>query len=184
MNETTIAIVSAILGFIGKSLWDFFWKSKYEKQNSAHKKRMDFLERQLTEFYWPLLFQLKKNNIVWEKILNDPSDTLSEELNYKMSRDYFYPNNEKMMEIIESKYYLAQPHEELDSQIQNFIRHQAIFQGIRNSLNIDVDPIRFGEPWPNGFLEQVESYTNKLQLEYDEEVGRLKRIKNTAANNA
>lgn len=61
MNETTIAILSASTGFIGKSLWDFFWKRKQDRESSAHKKRMDFLERQLNEFYWPLLFQLKKN---------------------------------------------------------------------------------------------------------------------------
>lgn len=92
-----------------------------------------------------------------------------------MSRDYFFPNNEKMLTIIESKYYLAQPTKELDEEIQKFIRHQSIFQGIRNSLNeTNIDPIRFGEPWPNDFLTQIELNTIELQNEYNKEIGLIK----------
>ena len=181
MKESIIAIASAIVGFISKSIWDIYWKNKFERDTLAHKKRLEFIERQLTEFYWPLLFQIRKNDIVYRKIkqrrINDDNQQLSDELFFKLSREYFFPNNEKMMEIIESKYYLAQAPESLDEQIKIFIRHQAVFQGMRKLLEIPGDPIQFDEPWPQDFFEQVELQTKKLQDEFNREVRRIDKTK-------
>ncbi len=173
MNDPIIAILGAIIGFLGKSSWDIYWKRRHEKETLTQAKRMDLLERQLNEFYWPLLFLLRKNNIVWQRILqaHDPGDELEKDLSFKLSRQYFFPNNEKILEIIEGKYYLAQPPKEVSRQIELFICHQAIFQGIRNTLDNDVDPYRFGEPWPSGFLPAIEAHTLKLQSEYDSFLG-------------
>lgn len=175
MSDPIIAALGAIAGFLAKSSWDIYWRRRHEKESLSYKKRLETLERQLNEFYWPLLFQLRKNDIVWQRILDkrNPNDGLEEKLNFKLSRQYFFPNNEKMLEIIESKYYLALPPEDVREQIDFFIRHQAIFQGIRSVLKEDVDPIRFGEPWPDGFLPAIEKHTLMLQREYDDALGRV-----------
>jgi hypothetical protein len=174
MNETLIAILSALAGFLGKSSWDLYWKRKIERERISHQKRLDFLERQLTEFYWPLFFQLQKNGVVFNSIMNskDTNDALSAQLDYDLDRNYFYPNNEEMAKIIETKYYLAQPDEELEKLLMRFLRHQAVFTAIRKMGLNDKDPIRFGEPWPNGLYEAVEKKTKILQEEFDREIGR------------
>lgn len=173
MNESLLAILGAIIGFLGKSSWDLYWKKRHDKESFSHRKHLEKLERQLNEFYWPLLFQLRKNNIVWQRIAsrNDHNDPLEKELSFKLSRQYFFPNNEKMLDIIETKYYLAQPSEEIVKQIDLFIRHQAIFQGIKNTLDQDLDPIRFNEPWPEELLPVIEKHTLKLQADYNATIG-------------
>ena len=174
MSETLIAILSAVVGFLGKSAWDLYWNRKTEKERVSHQKRLDFLERQLTEFYWPLFFQLQKNSIVFERIMGskDANDALSAKLDYDLERNFFYPNNEEMAKIIQTKYYLAQPDESLQKLILRFLRHQAVFTAIRKMGLNDQDPIRFGEPWPMGFYEAIEKRTKNLQEEFDREIGR------------
>ena len=176
MHEHILTLLGAIIGFLGKSAWDIYWRKRHEKEALSLNKRVEILEKQLNEFYWPLLFQLRKNDIVWQRVMgvSHSEDELEKELINKLSREYFFPNNEKMLEIIESKYYLAQATEKVKIQIDAFIRHQSIFQGIRNTLNRDIDPIRFGEPWPNGFLPSIEEHTLKLQAEYDQILGMVK----------
>nr|WP_321409585.1 hypothetical protein [uncultured Carboxylicivirga sp.] len=179
-----IALSSVVLGFILKSVWDYSLKRKYERNEASHKKRMEFLERQLSEFYWPLLFYLKKNQIVFEKLIKSPvheSDDLKRELMTNMSRNYFFPNNEKMMEIIETKYFLAQAPETLNRLINDFIKHQAVFQGIKKTFEQDFDPIKFGEPWPYKINEAIEKHTLELQSQYDLEIGRMKKTSMSSA---
>ena len=145
-------------------------KRTLDSESHRREKRAAFLERQLSQFYWPLLFLLRRNQIVWRQVMNrgNTPDTLSRELHFKLSREFFYPNNEKMMKIIEEKYFLAQPSIELNEEIDRFLAHQSVFQGIRQSLGEeDVDPVRFGVPWPQGFLPAIETETEALQMEYD-----------------
>jgi hypothetical protein len=176
MENSLIAILGAIFGFLGKSTWDLYWKGRSDRKQMAERKRLDFLERQLTEFYWPLFFQLQKNNTVWERVLSkkNPDDALAAEIDYKIQREYFYPNNEEMAKIIETKYHLAQPDKELENFFVRFMRHQAVFKAIRDSGKQDFDPVRFEEPWPwpKGFFEAIEKRVKFLQKQFDEEIGR------------
>ena len=53
-------------------------------------------------------------------------------------------------------------------------RHQAVLSAIRESGRQNIDPIRFGEPWPKGFFEAIERRTVALQDYFDKEIGRIK----------
>lgn len=168
MTEAIVATLSAAGGFALKALWDYYSKRALEDERVKRTKRLEFLEKQLTHFYWPLLFQLRKNDIVWERVMDNPAaDGLAQELNAKIERNFFYPSNQRMLEIIEENYYLAQAPAELDEAINRFIRHQAVFQGIRESIGDQVDPVRFGEPWPEHFSKLIEARTQELQQQYD-----------------
>jgi hypothetical protein len=77
-----------------------------------------------------------------------------------------------MLKIIESNIHLAQPDGVLEKQLLHFIRHVAIFEALREAGMTDVDPIAVGEPWPAGLFPAIESRLNKLQQDYDKELGR------------
>jgi hypothetical protein len=70
MTEAAIGILSAVIGFLGKSAWDLFWKQRQERIALAHKKRIDFLGNQLSRFFWPIYIRLQMDNVVWERILD------------------------------------------------------------------------------------------------------------------
>ncbi len=173
MSESFLAIGSAIIGFVSKSIWDYFWKARFDKNQAALRKRTDFLERQLSEFYWPILIQLEKNDMVWNQVKNSDlvKGTISNEFYNKMKQEFFFPNNEEILRIIETKFYLSQSPDSLNSLIQEFVKHQSIFQGIKLHLKDDTLPDEFGIPYPAALLEEVRNFTEKLQKEYDKLIG-------------
>jgi hypothetical protein len=172
MTQWLLGVLGAIVGFLGKSIWDLYWSRREANAKLAHEKRLAFIERQLSEFYWPLFFLLQKNNVVFERIVAKwhTNDGFEATLNEQLRRDYFYPNNEAMASLIEQKYHLAQADSEMEQFIFRFMRHQAVFKATRELGRQDLDPIRFGEPWPDGFLQLVENRTRALQQSLDREL--------------
>jgi hypothetical protein len=62
MNQALLTTLAAAAGFIAKSLWDLYWKRRGDLETAARQKRLDFLERQLSLFYWPLYIHLQKRD--------------------------------------------------------------------------------------------------------------------------
>lgn len=174
MENTIIASLSAIAGFLSKSSWDMFWNRKNRRDLISHQKRLDFMERQLTEFYWPVFFLIQKSSIVWNRIMSrkDDNDSLLNKIDYNIERNFFYPNNQEIAKIIESKYYLAQADKELKDVIMAFLRHQSVFSAIKQMKYEDLDPVELGEPWPQEFYAIFKDRTLKLQAEYDDAISR------------
>ena len=57
------------------------YKSRKAIENQMAKirdeKRLEFLERQLSEFYWPLYIRLEKDRSIWKRILDINKETNS-----------------------------------------------------------------------------------------------------------
>jgi len=56
-------------------------------------KRLEFLERQLSEFYWPLYIRLEKDRAVWERILDidNEEDNLEQRLGVAIEKEVILP---------------------------------------------------------------------------------------------
>jgi len=177
MTETAIALLGAALGFLTKAAWDLWSGLRLDKERTARQKRIDFLERQLTEFYWPVFFQLQKNQIVWERLTSSVRDDegLAAEIDYKLERDYFFPTNVQIEQIIEEKFHLVQPDAELEHALLQFMRHQAVFKALRESGKHRIDPVRLGEPWPKDLFSLIELKARQLQKRFDKEIGSNER---------
>jgi len=175
MNHHFLVLLGVIVGFLGKYAWDLSRRKTLGQTRRSQFRRIEILERQLGEFYWPILVQLRKNNTVWKRMMaaKEQADDLDKNLRIKLPREYFFPNNEKILKIIEEKFCLSLPPENVKIQIELFIRHQAVLQAITQTISKNVDPIEFGEPWPNRLQPAMEEHTAKLQQEYDELVKRL-----------
>ena len=63
-------VVGGAAGFLLKSVWDRFWKRKDELEDLRRTKNLELIERQLSNFYWPLYFRLQKDNAVWSRLLD------------------------------------------------------------------------------------------------------------------
>ena len=71
--------------------------------------RLQLLERQLADFYWPIYLRLEKDNVIWERILDqerEDNESLKK-IGEFIEKDVIIPNHEEIVDIIESKIHLA-----------------------------------------------------------------------------
>ena len=168
MSETLIAIISASLGFMSKSLWQAYIDRKKDIEKSNRDKKISNLEAQLSDFYWPIYLRLQKDNVVWKRILDRKSDDEDKKkTGYEIEKSILLPNHEEIVKIIESNIHRARPDKVLEGQLLQYLRHISVYQSIRNAGILDKDPLHFDEPWPSELFGLIEDKTYELQRQYD-----------------
>ena len=138
-------------------------KSELTDQRSVAQERRALLSRQLSEFYWPLYFRLRKDTDVWE-VFPNARDLMGSALDEGILR----PNRQEMARLIDEKVYLAHADAELLEKFQRLLKHIAVSETLRATGSKNdpqqVDP-KYG--WPSDVLPAVEKDTLKLQREFD-----------------
>jgi hypothetical protein len=139
-----------------------------EQWSLSHTKRLEFLERQLTEFYWPLYWGLQKDNAVWERVLDrNKLDATKQKIARGIEQDFILPNHKEMVGIITSKIHLVDADPILEELLLAYVRHVAVYTVMRQAKIDDQDPMAQGEPWPKELFPMIEEHTNRLQEKYD-----------------
>ena len=169
MNETLIATLSAIAGFIGKALWDFYFAKKKERETLALNKKIEFLERQLSEFYWPVYLRLQKSTIFTDRIddVREEQSSLKHRLIIEIEKSLILPNHEETVKIIETNIYLAQPNEKFTELRLKYINHVAVYKALRSAGESKMLPYELGEGWPYDLFPEVQKRTYQIQEEYN-----------------
>lgn len=169
MDETLVGLLAGAAGFLAKSMWDYIVAKRQERDSLALNKRVERLERQLSEFFWPVYLRLQKDNAVWEKILdkNKGDDELRQAVGHEIEKNTILPNHDEIVSIIESKAYLAEPDQKLSQLLQQYLRHVAVYKSMRSAGCYDKDPIYLSEPWPSELFEVIETRTLALQKQYE-----------------
>src|SRR6185295_3529658 len=161
--------IGAIAGFVPKFLWDRYWRKRDELATLRRNKKLELLERQLSEFYWPVYLRLQKDNAVWQKILDsrNKEDSLRQRVGTEIEKTFILPNHDEIIKLIESKIHLAKADAELLKQLLTYIRHIAVYKAMRSSGVFEYDPIHLGEPWPEKLFPLIEERVKALQQNYD-----------------
>lgn len=152
-------------------------KNELAKQRFAA--RLGRLERQLSEFYWPVYLRLQKDNTVWRRLLDknrDPTDPLRQ-IGMKIETDFILPNHKELVAIVESKLHLADPSAELQGLLLKYIDHVAVYNAATAAGFADLhNTERHLLPeWPQGLFEAIEKRTTQLQADYDDVLARYER---------
>jgi hypothetical protein len=148
-------------------------KQKQSFENELAKQRdaihLKFVERQLSDFYWPIYLRLQKDNVVWRRILdrNQGDDALRQKVGVEIEKNFILSNHDEIVRIIESNIYLAKADEELLEPLLKYLKHIAVYKAMRAAGCYDKDPIHLQEPWPHDFFPVIEERTKALQSQYD-----------------
>src|SRR3712207_3572874 len=104
------SIVSTLLTYALKSVLDRYFSRKKEQDKLTINKRVEFLERQLSEFYWPIYIRLQKDKAVWEWILavGEDLDSLERRVGADFDINVVIPNHAENVDTIMSRIHLAQ----------------------------------------------------------------------------
>ena len=145
----------------------FALRNEFAKLRDA--KELDLLDRQLSQFYYPLYIRLHIDGAVWRRILDRAAgqDELRQRIGDHIERTVILPNHEEMVRIIQSNIHLAESDQRAFDSMLTYVRHVAVYKAMREAGCSDKDPITLGEPWPDDLLPQIEQTTDRLQRRYD-----------------
>ncbi len=138
-------------------------------ENATLTKRLDFRERQLAEFYWPLYMRLQMDNAVWERMaqITPESPVRDRKLAQTVEEKFILPNHRKALRVIQTKIHLADGDVDLERHLLSYVRHLAVFEALRALDVHDRDPKDVGEPWPHELFPIVARLTKERQAEFD-----------------
>ena len=154
----------AVIGFIGRSLYDIFL--------TIRNKKIEILENKLQKFYWPILIRIEKDNAIWETILSkkDNPDSLQYKLASIIEKNYVLQNHNEILEIMSSNMHLAEPDKELSDSIRKYIRNVTIYKALRESGEEKVFPLELGAEWPQDLYKLIKNRTEKYQKELNSKI--------------
>lgn len=168
MADPFLPVVTGLVGFLGKSAWDQYWSRRNEQAIREWQHRTTQLATQLSEFFWPLLLRLRRDDAVWTHMLVRASDDPAlAAYGRTIETAVLLPNHAAMVEIIEQGMRHTAGDHELQEMLVAYVRHAAVYRALREAGVRDRDPLALGVPWPKGLTELVEARTKARQAEYD-----------------
>ncbi|GAB4395648.1 MAG: hypothetical protein OHK0053_05290 [Microscillaceae bacterium] len=190
VDKGLLALLLAIVGYwVHRSLEKLkFENTKHleiEKQNlllnhkileSAREKDLERVEKQLSEFYYPIYFRLQKDNAIWRLSpqLNKENQPLPREANAIIEQEYILKNHREMVEIIETKVHLIEIDPELQTQINLYLKHMVIYDTLRRIESLQTyNPVDFQAPFPADFYITIEDRIKKLQEKHERLLNQL-----------
>lgn len=140
-----------------------------ERERLRAQKHLDYLDRQLSEFYYPIYIRLFIDGATWERLLdrNRGDDELRKRIGEEIEKSIILPNHEAIVGIMQSKIHLAEDDGAAFAAILKYIRHVSVYRAMRSAGCYDRDPIALNEPWPDDLLPIIERTTYALQKRYD-----------------
>jgi hypothetical protein len=154
-------------GHRSKGAIDSYLRRKEEARKFVLDKRVQFLEQQLSQFYWPIYLHLQKENLYWERLrerTQDPESSQSK-LSIQIESGVILPSHKEAMAVIEANLHLAGNSSVVEESLR-YVRHVKLYQMLR-AAGIKDDPVNHGEPYPAKFFPLIHERVNALQFEYD-----------------
>jgi hypothetical protein len=148
------------------------FKSHQDLKNELAKLRdarhIEFLDKQLSQFYYPIYVRLHIDNAVWKRILDKRGgdDELRRRLATAIEKNTILPNHEEVVRIIQSNIHLAESDGAAFEAMLRYISHVAVYKAVREAGCHDRDPASLGEPWPQDLLPMIVKTTGVLQDRY------------------
>lgn len=183
LDKGLLALIAALFGYwISKRLEDYKNAQKRladlerdkvvlrnEIQRAKRTREMEFKEKQLSEFYWPIYFRFAKDSAIWKVIpqLSDAAKVVPDAVGREMELTHLIKNHEEIVSILESNIYLAGADEGLVETLAAYIRHVAVYKALRATNTYNLNPIDVGEPMPDDIIVMIESRLRQIQLDYE-----------------
>jgi hypothetical protein len=172
VDKLAIAALILFAGFWLNRLLERF-KAERARENERERlrtqKQLDYLERQLSEFYYPIYVRLHIDTATWKRILDREhgDQDLRARVGAQIEQNVLMPNHDAIVNIIQSKIHLAEDDGDAFNIMLKYVRHVAVYKAMRAAGCVDRDPVTLDEPWPVDFLPIIERTAGRLQEEYD-----------------
>lgn len=183
LDKGVLAITALLIGYwISKRLEQYrsdqqrmsaLERDKVVLENELDKlkrtRQIEFKEKQLSQFYWPIHFRFAKDSAIWKIVpqLSDQATAVPDKVGREIELNHLVKNHEEIVSLMEANIHLAQPDAELLRGISAYVRHVAVYSALRSTNTYNLNPIDVGEPFPKELIASLEARLKKLQSEYD-----------------
>src|SRR5271168_1349591 len=166
--------VTFLAGIASKGIIDSYLRRRDDAHKFMLDKRVQFLEEQLSQFYWPIYLHLQKDNLLWDRLKDRDQDPESAEsrLSRQIETGVILPNHKEALAVIEAHLHLAGDASTVEASLR-YVRHVKVYEMLR-AAGITSDPISHSEPYPADYFPLIEKRVNSLQAEYDQLILRLR----------
>lgn len=190
MEEYLVYILSptfAVIGFIIRFIWDFY----INRRKRVLTEKINTIEYRLHDFYYPIYFRLKRERIIWEKIIKlfssvqsvpssvpairlfTPEMKLSREFRIHMSEPIIKALDDENLKIhreiqgiIHEGISKAVPSEDLIRILMQYDEHVTVYHILRHIGLKDKFPCQYGAPFPSNIMETLGRRITELQNDH------------------
>jgi len=174
IDKLAIGVLLLLGGFLLNRAIERY-KSRQALENQMAKirdeKRLKFLERQLSGFYWPLYMRLEKDRSIWKRILdvNKEPGSLDQRMGLEIEKGVILPNHRAMIQLIETRIHLAQPDSKLMAELIRYVKRATEYQALRDAGDTrHFSTNEIGIDWLHQDLfEEIKRITETLQSQYN-----------------
>ncbi len=177
MVTAGIAGIAVIVTVVGWNVSHYLAK-KREDRTLRIESTINKIERQIEEFYGPLLSRMELIFNVWrirEIIFNKVDNKCRGKIDEFVWKEYFLPLHDEIRDLIKVKFYLVDD-QKVASSIKEYLEHstQELFQKrIEKELNISTAHIE-GKRWPKDFHPNVLTALSDIKLIREDLIKELK----------
>jgi hypothetical protein len=166
--------IAFLAGVASKGIIDSYLRRRDDVHKFLLDKRVQFLEEQLSKFYWPIYLHLQKDNLIWERLKErtQDQDSAQSRLSLQIESGVILPNHKEALAMIEEYLHLAGDASIVEASLR-YVRHVKIYEMLR-AAGIKDDPVNHGERYPADYFLLIEKRVNALQAEYDQLILRLR----------
>ena len=131
-------IITLIIGFFLNSAYEQFKATQAAESQDRERKRA-FIDKQLSEFYYPILHHLQKDDAVWSMWNDNQFSDKNGKLAKYIENDVLLPNHASISRLLESKFNLVRNSSEhiditgLNEQLLQYQRHIAVYKALRST---------------------------------------------------
>ncbi|RRB06841.1 hypothetical protein [Larkinella rosea] len=131
-------ILTLIIGFFLNSGYEQFKAMQTSDAQDRARKR-EFIDRQLSEFYYPILHHLQKDDAVWSMWNDNQFSDKNGRLAKYIEQEVLLPNHESISKLLETKFNLVRNSSEnidinsLNNQLLQYQRHIAVYRALRKT---------------------------------------------------
>ena len=163
MSDSSVALITAglaaVVTVVGWNVSHYLARRR-EDRNRRIEAEISRIERQIEEFYGPLISLIKQIFNVWDirkRILESVDSDKKEKIREFIYSEYFLPLHIEMRELIKSKFYLNDD-EKVSEKLKEYLIHstqEVLQKRIYRELQISTVELK-GDGWPKSFSRRVE----------------------------
>lgn len=144
-----IPILAIILSFLANSTLDRNKNIAASRQEQLRADR-DFIDRQLSNFYYPIFLRLEKDSATWTlagQLSEESRNKVTPQFSEYIENGILLPNHQEIVEIIDGRLSLIKngreqyDPSELIAAIKKYQRHVAAYRALRAINNFGANPI-------------------------------------------
>lgn len=168
VDKAALGILALIAGYWINKQFERF-KSKQSLYLEIAREKRQLVEKQLAEFYWPILIRLEKDNAIWKSMLGKyKTDPTERKLGLEVEKAFILQNHDEIMKIIEGYIHHVGNNQDLLDEIKKYSRHVAVYKALR-AIDDKRDPNNLDKDigWPDDFYTTIRDKMLAIQQEYE-----------------